>query len=66
VPSICRRVVVSRLPDRMRREVLWRHHENCSFDEIGRRLQCSNVAARKTWLRAPEQLRADLAGDSGA
>ena len=28
-----------------------RHHEGCSFDELGRRLGCSNVAARKLWLR---------------
>ena len=41
---------LDRLPERMRTAVLWRHHEGCSFDELGRRLGCSNVAARKLWL----------------
>jgi DNA-directed RNA polymerase specialized sigma24 family protein len=44
----------------MRLAVLWRHHESCSFDEIGRRLGCSNVAARKLWLRALQQLQREL------
>ena len=51
---------LDRLPDRMRFTVLWRHHEACSFDELGRRLGCSNVAARKLWLRALEQLQREL------
>jgi RNA polymerase sigma-70 factor, ECF subfamily len=51
---------LDRLPERMRKVVLWRHHEACSFDELGRRLDCSNVAARKLWLRALEQLQRDL------
>ena len=46
--------------ERMRFAVLWRHHEGCSFDELGRRLGCSNVAARKLWLRALEQLQREL------
>ena len=41
-----------RLPERMHEAVLWRHNEDCSFNEIGRRLACSNVAARKLWLKA--------------
>ena len=51
---------LDRLSERMRQAVLWRHHEDCSFDEIGRRLGCSNVAARKLWLRALEQIQAEL------
>ena len=51
---------LDRLPERMRQAVLWRHHEDCSFDEIGRRLGCSNVAARKLWLRALEQIQLEL------
>ena len=51
---------LDRLPERMRFAVLWRHHEGCSFDELGRRLGCSNVAARKLWLRALEQLQREL------
>jgi hypothetical protein len=44
----------------MRQAVLWRHNEDCSFDEMGRRLGCSNVAARKIWLKALQQLRSEL------
>jgi RNA polymerase sigma-70 factor (ECF subfamily) len=51
---------LDRLPERMRQAVLWRHNEDCSFDEIGRRLGCSNVAARKLWLKALQQLQAEL------
>jgi RNA polymerase sigma-70 factor (ECF subfamily) len=53
---------LGRLPETMSRAVLWRHHENCSFDEMGRRLGCSNVAARKLWLRALERLQSELTG----
>ena len=53
---------LGRLPESMRRAVLWRHHENCSFDEMGRRLGCSNVAARNHWLRALERLQDELTG----
>jgi RNA polymerase sigma-70 factor, ECF subfamily len=51
---------LDRLPERMRNAVLWRHHEACSFDELGRRLGCSNVGARKLWLRALERLQLEL------
>jgi RNA polymerase sigma-70 factor, ECF subfamily len=54
------RSALDRLPERMRQAVLWRHNEDCSFDEIGRRLGCSNVAARKLWLKALQQLQAEL------
>jgi RNA polymerase sigma-70 factor (ECF subfamily) len=53
---------LERLPGRMRRAVLWRHTEGCTFDELGRRLGCSNVAARNLWLRALQQLQDELAG----
>jgi RNA polymerase sigma-70 factor, ECF subfamily len=56
------RLALDRLPERMSRAVLWRHREDCSFDEIGRRLDCSNVAARKLWLRALQQLQVELKG----
>jgi RNA polymerase sigma-70 factor, ECF subfamily len=45
------------LPERERQVIIWRHREDCSFDEIGKRLNRSNVAARKLWLRAIEQLQ---------
>lgn len=48
---------LDRIPERLRLVVIWRHREDCSFDEIGRRLGISNVAARKNWLRAIEQLQ---------
>jgi RNA polymerase sigma-70 factor (ECF subfamily) len=51
---------LDRLPERMRQAVLWRHHEACGFDELGRRLGCSNVAARKLWLRALSELQREL------
>ena len=41
---------LDRLPERMRQVIVWRHREDCSFEEIGRRLERSNVAARKLWL----------------
>jgi RNA polymerase sigma-70 factor (ECF subfamily) len=53
---------LERLPERMRQAVLWRHNEDCTFDEMGRRLCCSNVAARKLWLKALQQLQDELAG----
>lgn len=56
------RAALDRLPERMRQVVLWRHHEECSFDELGRRLDCSNVAARRLWLRALARLRCELSG----
>ena len=56
---------LERLPENMRQAVLWRHHESCGFDEMGRRLGCSNVAARKLWLRALEQLQGELTGKTG-
>ena len=54
------RTALDRLPERMRQAVLWRHNEDCSFNEIGRRLACSNVAARKLWLKALQQLQVEL------
>jgi RNA polymerase sigma-70 factor, ECF subfamily len=45
------------LPERLRQVITWRHREDCTFDEIGKRLNRSNVAARKLWLRAIEQLQ---------
>ena len=54
------RSALDRLPERMRQAVLWRHNEGCSFEEIGRRLACSSVAARKLWLKALQQLQVEL------
>ena len=50
------------LPERHRQAVAWRHQEQLSWDEIGRRLGCTADAARKVWSRAIQQLRRELAG----
>jgi RNA polymerase sigma-70 factor (ECF subfamily) len=55
---------LERLPERMRQAVLWRHREDCTFDEIGRRLGCSNVAARNLWLRALKRLQVELGDEN--
>jgi RNA polymerase sigma-70 factor, ECF subfamily len=57
---------LDRLPERMRQAVLWRHNEGFTFNEIGRRLGCSNVAARKLWLTALQQLQGELKGDTNS
>jgi RNA polymerase sigma-70 factor (ECF subfamily) len=49
-----------RLPDHYRQVVAWRHMEQLSWDEIGRRSGCSTDAARKVWSRAIQQLRREL------
>jgi RNA polymerase sigma-70 factor (ECF subfamily) len=51
------RAALANLPERMRQAVAWRHNENCSFDEIGRRLGCSNVAARRSGSRHSSSFR---------
>jgi RNA polymerase sigma-70 factor (ECF subfamily) len=51
---------LNRLPERYRHVVLWHHHERLTFEEIGRRLQCSSEAARKLWPRALIRLREEL------
>ncbi len=44
----------------MRQVIVWKQREDCSFEEIGRRLGRSDVTARKLWLRAIEALRHEL------
>ena len=51
---------LARLSKRDQLIVTWRHSQGCTFDEMGRRLGCSLVAARKAWLRALERLRNEL------
>jgi RNA polymerase sigma-70 factor (ECF subfamily) len=51
---------LDRLPERMRQAIIWKHREDCSFEEIGRRLGRSDVAARRLWVRAIEKLRQEL------
>jgi RNA polymerase sigma-70 factor (ECF subfamily) len=54
------RVSLARLPERERTAVTWRAMDDRTFREIGKRLGCSAVAARKLWLRVVEQLRREL------
>lgn len=51
---------LSRVSERDRNVVIWRHEEGCTFEEIGRRLGCSVVAAHKAWCRALNHLRQEL------
>lgn len=51
---------LARLPEHYRQAVAWRHHEQLSWDEIGRRMGCTADAARKVWSRAIQQLRREL------
>jgi RNA polymerase sigma-70 factor, ECF subfamily len=51
---------LARLSERDRLVLTWRHTEDCKFEEMGRRLDCSVVAARKAWLRALERLRKEM------
>jgi RNA polymerase sigma-70 factor, ECF subfamily len=51
---------LARLPEHYRQAVAWRHQEQLSWDEIGRRMGCTADAARKVWSRAIQQLRREL------
>jgi RNA polymerase sigma-70 factor (ECF subfamily) len=52
---------LTRLPEHYRQAVASRHIEQLSWDEIGRRMNCTADAARKVWSRAIQQLRRELA-----
>ncbi len=52
---------LTRMPEHYRQVIAWRHHEQFSWDEIGRRMNCTADAARKVWSRAIQQLRRELA-----
>jgi RNA polymerase sigma-70 factor (ECF subfamily) len=55
---------VDRLADDHRRVIELRHIERLPFDEVARRMDRSAGACRMLWMRALEQLRAQLA-DAG-
>jgi RNA polymerase sigma-70 factor (ECF subfamily) len=57
---------LDRLSNRDRELILWRNREQCSFEEIGRRLGGSPETARKAWTRAIERLRDELGDPSWA
>lgn len=54
------RAAIARLPNEARDAITWRHQDQLSWDEIGRRLGKSADAARKVWFRAVERLREEL------
>jgi RNA polymerase sigma-70 factor (ECF subfamily) len=54
------RTQLARLPERDRLAVTMRSEQGSTYREIGERLGCSSVAARKIWLRTVEKLRRDL------
>jgi RNA polymerase sigma-70 factor (ECF subfamily) len=51
---------IDALPEADRQVVLWRHRDNLTFEEIGRRFGCPAPAACKRWQRAIERLSWDL------
>lgn len=58
------RRAMTRLPERDRQILHWRHRDGASFEQIGRRLECSADAARKTWARVIGRLQAETRRDT--
>jgi RNA polymerase sigma-70 factor, ECF subfamily len=54
------RLVLEHLPDDYRHVITLRYVEQCSFEEIGRRMQRTPNAARLLWLRAIERVKLEL------
>jgi RNA polymerase sigma-70 factor (ECF subfamily) len=50
------RSALDRLPEATRQIIHWRNYERLTFEEIGRRLDKSAEAVRKTWARAIVEL----------
>jgi len=53
---------LERLPADYRQVIVYRYHEERSFEEIGRLLNLTPNAARKLWLRAIKRLQQESAG----
>jgi RNA polymerase sigma-70 factor (ECF subfamily) len=51
---------MTRLPDPYRQVLHWRNLDGESFEQIGRRLDCSADAARKTWMRVIARLQQEM------
>ena len=51
---------LSRLPSHYRDAILLRHRDGCTFEELGRRTDRTEDAAKKLWARAVERLRKEL------
>jgi RNA polymerase sigma-70 factor (ECF subfamily) len=52
--------ILGRLTDRDRRVLVLRIQDQCTFDQIGQKLGCSAVAARKAWHKALQRFREEL------
>ena len=52
---------LQQLTPRQRELLVWREREELTFDEMGKRLGISNVAARKAWFKALERLQETMA-----
>jgi len=50
-------VAMSRLSERDRRLLILRFQDQCTFEQMGRQLGCSAVAAQKGWRKAIDRLR---------
>jgi RNA polymerase sigma-70 factor (ECF subfamily) len=53
---------LARLPKRYHDVIVLRHRDDLGFDEIARRLDSSENAVRKLWVRAVAKLRQELIG----
>jgi len=53
---------LQRLPDHYRQVLVWRHWDNLTFEEIGKRLDKTAEAARMLWARAAARLRTEMGG----
>jgi len=51
---------MNQLPENYRQVLIWRYHEERSFEEIGTLLNRTANAARKLWIRAVERLKQEL------
>ena len=57
---------IARLPDEYQRVIAMRFGENCSFEEIGIRMQRTANAARLLWLRSIERVRREMEKPHGS
>lgn len=55
---------LGRLPEEYRRVIVYRYHDERSFEDIGRLMGLSPNAARKLWVRAVKRLQEESAGPS--
>lgn len=53
---------LARLPEDYRQVIVYRYHEERSFEDIGRLMNLTPNAARKLWVRAIKRLQQESAG----